>query len=248
MKLVHSSYHKCLTVYYSRVMSSIYNRLYIHSKGYMHFNSLIDDFYREIDRYKVASVNNHVVDVAKLGSDFRLTRFIRDPRDLVVSGYFYHLKGSEDWCNIVDPKPEDLAVVNGVRPAEMKQGESYSSFLKRLSTEDGLCAEIEFRKKHFQSMSLWPMDDERIKVFRYEDIVNNELAVFDEIFNFYELSWITKKIGRHFVQSYSAKAITNSAAHIRNAKPSQWKDQFTPKVQEAFDAEFKDTLGMYGYQ
>ncbi|MCG8469630.1 MAG: hypothetical protein MJB57_15730, partial [Gemmatimonadetes bacterium] len=96
--LIHCSYHKCLTVYYHRVMDYLYNRILRFSHGYHHFNSRIDQFYAESPRYRVVSLNNQSLDLDRLG-DCRVTRFIRDPRDLVVSGYLYHKRGAENWCN-----------------------------------------------------------------------------------------------------------------------------------------------------
>ena len=183
-RLNHCSYHKCMTLYYRRVMGGLYNRILRFSRGYRHFRSHLDDFYRESDRYRIASVNNHALDLDRLG-DFRISRFIRDPRDLVVSGYFYHLRGAEPWCHIIGPKEEDWKDVNGNIPKGMGKNHSFSTFLKSLTQEEGFIAEIGFRKHHFESMLQWPIGDSRIKTFRYEDLIGNEVDVFEEIFPFY---------------------------------------------------------------
>ncbi|NQX90101.1 MAG: hypothetical protein HRT77_15725 [Halioglobus sp.] len=130
MKLIHCSYHKCLTVYFQRVFSGTYNTTLRWNRGYRHFYSLLDDFYQESTNYKVSSINNHTLDLSRLGHDARVTRFVRDPRDLVVSGYFYHKRGAEEWSRIASPSDADWAVVNGCVPDSLPQRTSYSSYLK----------------------------------------------------------------------------------------------------------------------
>jgi hypothetical protein len=67
----------------------------------------LNDFYEDHNKYGIVSINNHALDLARLGNDYRISRFVRDPRDLVISGYFYHRRGAEPWSTIVDPKSED---------------------------------------------------------------------------------------------------------------------------------------------
>lgn len=246
-KIFHCSYHKCLTVYYSRIHNTLYNKILKYTLGYKHFNSLIDDFYNNFHHYKVTSINNHALDFNRLGSDFRISRFIRDPRDLIVSGYFYHKRGAEPWCNIINPKIDDWKVVNGCLPEEMTHGFSFSSYLQSLNTEDGLIAEINFRKNHFTSMRSWPDSDHRIKIFRYEDLIGNELDVFRELFSFYGLAWPEKRLALFLTNYFSARKQTGKTPHIRNARTSQWKEHFTPKVISYFEQHFGDLLERYNY-
>ena len=132
-----------------------------------------------------------------IGKDVRITRFVRDPRDLVVSGYFYHRKGGEEWCNIATPTVEDWRVVNGAIPKGMfEKRESFSTFLQNMSMEERLIAEIDFRETHFNSMKEWPTADERIRLFRYEDLIGNEKDVFKEMMSHYGVSWPEKRSAR----------------------------------------------------
>jgi hypothetical protein len=247
-RIVHCSYHKCLTVYYAEVLSALYNRLTEFGQGYRHFNSLIDEFYQASDKYRIASVNNHALDLEKFGGDCRITRFIRDPRDLVVSGYFYHKSGAEAWCNIIDPEEEDWRVVNGRIPEGMAKGHSFSSYLQSVSKEDGLMAEIDFRKIHFNSMNQWPVADPRIKLFHYEDILGNEGDIFAEVFSHYEVSWLERRLGPILATQFSAKKQASATKHIRDPKPGQWKEHFTPKVWDYFERQHGEVLERYGYE
>ena len=52
--LVHCSYHKCLTVYFRRVMDGVFNRCLPWRGGYLHSNSDIDAFYNGVASARVA--------------------------------------------------------------------------------------------------------------------------------------------------------------------------------------------------
>jgi hypothetical protein len=247
IKLAHCSYHKCLTVYFSNVLSTLYNRYLFIGQGYHHFNSSIQQFYNEHHKYKVASINNQSLDLENLDTNSRVTRFIRDPRDLVVSAYYYHLRGAEYWSNVVDPVKEVWDVVNGVAP-DMEKGQSFASYLQNLSEEDGLIAEIDFRRKHFESMKNWPVSDPRIKLFHYEDIIGNEVEIFHEIFSHYGVTWLERRLGVMLADRFSASKKVGNEEHIRNPKSGQWKNIFTAKTNRYFEQHHGEILELYGYE
>lgn len=246
--LIHCSYHKCLTVYYMRVVSTMYNRLLRLSKGYRHFNSRIEDFYDHVGEHKIISVNNQTLDFQRLGDDYWITRFIRDPRDLVVSGYFYHKRGPEIWSNLINPVPADYREVNGCVPKGMAPNHSYASYLQSISKEEGLIAEIDFRTYHFDSMRKWPNDDLRVKLFKYEDIIGNEVATFADLLSFYRLSILERWLGCLLAFAFSADKVGSISGHIRDPKPSQWKEHFTEEVTAVFEERYGDLLDLYGYR
>jgi hypothetical protein len=244
--LIHCAYHKCLTVYFKRIMDVVFNRCLPLSAGYRHFNSHLEDFYNSFRDLRVASINNRALDLERLGR-FRISRFIRDPRDLVVSGYFYHRRGAEPWVNIDAPSAEDWYFANGVVPEGLRHGNaSFARHLQSLPEEEGLLAEIEFRRRHFESMAAWPASHPDIITFRYEDIIGNETPVFGEIFDFYGLSPVARTLGGFFARRYSIRRLS-SDAHVRNPAAGQWRQHFTPRVRQAFDAEFASLVKQLGY-
>ena len=244
--LVHCSYHKCLTVYFGRVMSTLLNRCLPWSRGYHHYNSHLEDFYRTFASYRVASVNNRAVDLERLGS-FRLSRFSRDPRDLVVSGYFYHRRGAEPWLTIVAPTADDWYFANGLIPEGMRGRDlSFAQYLRSLPEEDGLLAEMEFRTFHFESMAAWPADHPDIRTFRYEDIIGNEAEIFRQLFAFYGMRpperWLGLFLARRF-----ALGSRGADPHVRDPSGGQWRKHFTPRVRRAFDARYAGLIRQLGY-
>jgi len=171
---------------------------------------------------------------------------MRDPRDLVVSGYFYHKKGSEKWCLVRAPRHEDWRVVNGRVPSGVAD-ETYSDYLNRVSTEDGLLAEIEFRQHHFQSMLDWE-DHKDILLFKYEDILGRELEVVERITQFYLLPRATKNRVLKQAETNTLKNKISRDRHIRNPSPKQWKSHFTDRVAGVFEEQWGAILDRYGYR
>jgi len=244
--LIHCSYHKCLTVYYGRVMDAVFNRCQPWGRGFRHFNSHLEDFYAAFASYRVASVNNRALDLERL-APFRISRFIRDPRDLIVSGYFYHKRGAEDWVRIESPTAADWYFANGAVPERLRNaGLSFAGYLQSIPEEEGLLAELEFRKHHLESMAQWPVGHPDIVTFRYEEIVGNEVAVFRKLFAFYGVSPVERGLGAWFARRHSIRK-KPSDPHIRNPASGQWRQHFTPRVRQVFDSEYSGLIRQLGY-
>lgn len=246
VNLIHCSLHKCLTVYYRRIMHSVFNRCVPWRGSYRHYNSHLVEFYDGFESDRVASVNNRSLDLDRLG-EFRLTRFIRDPRDLVVSGYFYHRRGAEAWTTMNAPTATDWYFANGVVPDGLQgRGVSFADYLQALPEEEGLLAEIEFRRRHFESMLAWPAHHPHILSCRYEDIIGNETELFRELFEFYGLSATERWLGDWFARRHSAQRRA-ADRHVRDPSPGQWRQHFTSRVRRVFDAEYGTLIKQLGY-
>lgn len=244
--LVHCSYHKCLTVYFGRVMGAVFNRCLPWSGGFRHYNSHLADFYDGFRSHRVASVNNRALDLERLGR-FRVSRFVRDPRDLVVSGYFYHRRGAEPWLLIESPTEEDWYFANGRVPEGLRRaGGSFAAYLRSIPEEEGLLAELEFRAAHFESMARWPAGHPDIATWRYEDIVGRERVVFRELFAFYGLTFLERGLGLRFAARYALRRRAGDP-HVRNPASGQWRQHFTPRIEEAFTARYGGLLQRLGY-
>lgn len=253
-RITHFSYHKCLTVYFGRVLRVISAGRLDPLKGilgvsppirYRHFNSLREKFYAEHVGFRAASVNNWVIDFSKINGPYVASHFIRDPRDLVVSGYFYHKAGSEVWTQVDSPDEEKWKVVNGAIP-EGINGRSFSDFLNALSEEDGLIASIQFRRKHFEAMEAWDYGNPKCLELRYEDIVQNEVGVLEKLFQHYQLERSAMKRAIQAARTFSVSRV-KCKMHIRDPQPQQWKKYFTPRVRDAFEAAHPQLISKLGY-
>lgn len=242
----HCSYHKCLTMYVRRCFDKAVRIAYPLSGSYRHFFHRIDDFYRNCNEYNISTISGSNINL-DLFEDIKVSRFIRDPRDLLISGYFYHKRSAEDWCNHINPEDLDWGIVNGAIPKAIPKDTSFSQYLNKVSIEEGLLAEIEFRKYHFKNMLNFNDSDSRVQTYRYEEIIGNEEHIFNKIFSFFEIPPIAKKISSHYVKKYSATSILNKSDHIRNPNSGQWKKYFTPKVEDRFNEKYTDLLIKLGY-
>jgi hypothetical protein len=244
--LVHCGYHKCLTVYTDRCFRHVLG------DRFRSFFGKLDLFYAEHRSLAVSGTSDYCLDLSKL-DDYRISRFIRDPRDLVVSGYFYHHRGLDPFAAIVGPTAEQWRD-EGAIPQALRAGESYVECLKRLDQEDGLIAEMEFREPHFRAMLEWPTNDPRIRLWRYEDVLGNEVRVMDEIGAHFE--WPDDDSPLSFRESLRREAdrwrmrdaLLAWDKHPRDPKSGQWRQLFTPKVRRRFDELYEDLPERLGYE
>ena len=249
----HCGYHKCLTMY-SRMVYKRACRVYGLSHGlipnrrtgFNHFYHRIEAFYNNANRYAICSISGHKPDLDRF-EDIRVVRFVRDPRDLMISSYYYHKRGAEPWSNLANPTDTDWMVVNGHVPERIPNGESLSGFLSEVSQEQGLQAEMEFRQFHFESMMQWPENDPRVLLFRYEDILGRESEVFEQIFDFYQLPKLTGSAAKYFANKYRLGKAEVKKDHIRNAKSQQWRELFSPELKQQFSKKYGALLERYDY-
>ena len=244
-RIIHCSQHKCLTMYYYKVMHKLFNwRPY--KKQYEHLESIEGVFYNTQHQYQCVSTNGFRIDIERLQGDWRLSRFVRDPRDLIVSGYFYHKRGAEPWFRYKDPSEKYWQPINGKLPPGIAAGQSYSDYLNAVDLETGLIAEMQFRQYHLESLRGWP-EDPRILLLKYEDILGNEKAAFQTLFRFYQFSPLLTQMGLFWVNKYRAKN-QKSDRHLRNPNPNQWREVFTDKANDYFNERYWDVLTQLGYE
>ena len=96
-------------------------------------------------------------------------------------------------------------------------------------------------------MREWPDDDPRVRLFRYEDLVGNEAACYDEMFRFYGFGAVSRFVGRHYARRYRAARRQARSAHIRNASSGQWRRHFTPELERRFNDRYGDLIEKLGY-
>jgi hypothetical protein len=156
---------------------------------------------------------------------------IRDPRDLVVSGYFFHLWTDEPWAH---------------RPRPDYGGRSYQQYLKDLDRDTGLAAEIERIGPSIRRMLAWNYADPRFLELKYEEVMTDEQAAFRRIFRHYGFSdgaveTAAAIAGQHSFTSVTGRKVGHKAehSHLRSGQSGQWHEVLTP----AHRAHFKELYG-----
>lgn len=174
------------------------------------------------------------------GRALRGSHLIRDPRDIVVSGYHYHLWTREPWAQEPDPR---------------WGGRSYQQYLTSVPKDVGLLAEIErCASTVFADMGAWDYTQPDFLELRYEDLMAGEEEGFSRLFGFYGLNDAATAVGldavrRLSIHSGSAPGTARAERHhVRSGASGQWRAEFGPDHVARFKALTGDLLVRLGYE
>ncbi len=231
--IVHCCYHKCLTVYFYRVMQKVATAFGMHCQ-YFNWREKLDP------KTDMLLIPHSQIDFGLL-SNYVGTHIVRDPRDLLISAYFYHLRTDEEWC--ARPNPAHTS-----RPPDV----SYQQHLKSLDQEQGLLYELNHvAGKMAELMGQWDYDNRKILELRYEDVIGNERDTFAKVFSWYGFSGdrlqIAIEIGESLALSNVSKQDKNFKHARQGSRVGQWQDFFTPAIKASFKRRFGDLLIRLGY-
>ena len=251
---LHAGLHKNLTMFTRKVYHNVAIARTLSLRWGMrrppiakHFYHKVDFFHDQLHRARNHSLSGVALDLDAY-DDIRVVRFVRDPRDLLISGYHYHLKGTEPWTKVPTPSARHFAEVNGGVPAALRgTGSSLRDYLAAAPEQEGLAAELDFRRPHFQSMMAWPLQDARVLTMRYEDIMGHEVQTFEKIADHFEWGRLERAVARRTAHAYSAGGREAQKGHVRNKKPGQWRDKISPALNAQIIAEFAPLLRAHGY-
>jgi Sulfotransferase domain len=152
-------------------------------------------------------------------SPYRGAHLIRDPRDIVVSGYFYHLWTTEEWVHTVKPE-------FGNR--------SYLEHLNSLSQEEGLLVEMKrFADDDLPDMVEWDYHDPNFIEVRYEDLIADWTSEFRRTFRHYGFTPKAIEKSLRLAQPFSFEnqagrkiGEVQAKSHLRSGRAGQWMDVF----------------------
>jgi hypothetical protein len=168
------------------------------------------------------------------------SHMIRDPRDIIVSGYFYHLWCTEAWCTT---------------PRRQYAGKSYQQVLKELPQNHGLMFELEHAGATIKPMHSWNYGNPSVIEIRYEDLIANEDSGFARIFSHYGFTERKHEIAMAVVKQCSFSSVSgrslgeeNRASHMRKGLPGDWRHHFTAEHKARFKELFPGTLAKLEYE
>ena len=145
------------------------------------------------------------------GRPVRCVHVIRDPRDVIISGCFYHVKTTEKWANT---------------PRAEFGGKNYRETISALPNDhDKLVFEMKHTgKKSITDMINWNYQDQDVFEARYEDLIDDrEYRVFRPMMEFLGFHGADLDAALEIVRANSlfggaADAGINAKDHVRSGE------------------------------
>ena len=235
--IIHCCYHKIGTVWFGRILREVAAHFGL-SFGSGYNFSTISDFELNNNSDIFLDLGSHV-DLSLLGH-YRGSHLIRDPRDLVVSGYFYHLWTTEEWANL---------------PRAEYRGRSYKEYLNSIDFDDGLATEMHRVNFWVPHMVDWNYANPRVYEIRYEDLISGEQRYFAEMFAHYGFTDAAVTESCRIAEKYSFKNMTGretgesgAKSHLRSGKSGEWRKHFKPSHRHLFTKLYPGVLQKLGYE
>lgn len=240
--LVHCCYHKAGTHWMKGILNRLCERHDMTLERIQH-SDLFGEGYKsirpELLEHDVLLDGHSRIDLSELPR-FRGSHMIRDPRDMTVSGYFYHLWAREKWLHVAKPK-------FGNR--------TYQQQLNSLNREDGLIQEVERFAGSFRQMADWNYNHPDMFELRYETLLIDDGTLYRQLFSHYGFNEAGIRAGLRIAEKsrFEARAKRNvgkvqEGSVMRSGKPGQWQEHFTPRVRDRFKELAGDVLVRLGYE
>ena len=178
------------------------------------------------------------LDLAALGP-YRGIHIMRDPRDMIVSGYHYHKWTHEAWVHRLD-----------------ESGVSYQEKLNRANTRDGLFMEIDhFIFFYRATLDTWNTSDPDVLEVAYEDLMGPEKdTLYKQIFGHVGLSGDALALAVDLMRLFEAKSRTGrrkdvvaQKSHVRSGRSGQWRNELEPEHLAYIEQELGPVLRKFGY-
>ena len=233
--IFHGTYHKMGTVWLMRVLEKVADNWKLCMQKSNEHEDIVGS---DTD---IIFANHSHLDLDSFG-DFIGSHMIRDPRDCVVSGYFYHLWTDEAWAH---------------QPQQWYDGLSYQQHLKSLNQEDGLAAEISTFAGYAKTYRLrdWNYDDDRIFEIKYEELLADEQKTFTKLFQHYGFSETAVNKSVQLASQCSFKKVSGrqvgqsqAKSHLRSGRPGEWKEVLSENHLRLIEEQFGNLIEQMGYE
>ena len=207
-----------------------------------------------------------LVDLEVVKHNYIGAHFIRDPRDVIVSGYLYHKRCSEDWCVNESPSATEPILFPNVpwsqqhRPEAWKaayikslNNTSYQQNLLQRNQSEGILFEMNnYAAWTIESMLDWDYSNPRVREVKFEALMGDFDATFKKIFEFFGFTEIQRQHGMRIAQKedLGRKSDRQLRAnnHISSRQTTKWQRYFETSHKEVFEKRFKGALAKLGYE
>lgn len=232
-QIVHCAHHKCGSVWVAYVTAAIarkYGKNYVSIGNDPYLTHYPDgDFLYSYTSLVVFDTPNYIS-----------SHLVRDPRDIIVSAYYYHQYCKEDWC--VAPNSDF--------------GMTYQEKLKTFPKEEGILFEMmHYTKVVLDIMAQWNYTDPKCLEMHYEDLIADSDKEFAKLFKHWgigseDIDDCLEIARRYHMTSLTGRKVgeLQYGSHMRSGKPGQWKDEFTEELKSCFKSVFGNLLVKLGYE
>lgn len=225
--------HKAMTTYFSAVLQTIcfaYN---------LSFQKVVRGYPRE--RADVAlHFTSNFRDETRAPGEYLMVKILRDPRDVVLSAYHYHLWSDEKWVT-----------------ARWNDQPSLKERLQAMDRDDGIQSEIDrMGRTVHASYTAWSKPDPDVLVIRYEDLIGPERrATYGRIFDHWRFEGaahdfaLSTMAGFEFERRTGRKiGDTGAGTHLRTGRSGGWREELTESHKTAIKTYFGEDLIRFGYE
>lgn len=214
----------------------------------------------------VVLFEHSLVDLSQAPQPYVGVHLIRDPRDVIVSGYLYHQRCHEKWCintNFDLTEPIDYPQVplsqQHRSPAWKRQyvqslnQQSYQANLLARSPTEGLLFELHhYGAWTIDSMLAWDYQHSPCLELKFETVMADFDASFGAIFAHVGLTTEERQralqvAARHDLNRMSSEQVQRNR-HISSRQTQKWRNYFQAEHAIAFQERFGDALVTLGYE
>jgi len=233
--IIHGAHHKAGTNWFGRIFKKISAQFnWKYEQGDQQCpDADVDIFLNYLSNFDFSSLGPYVG-----------THLIRDPRDMIISGYYYHLWCDEMWCK---------------KPVDDFGGKNYQEVLNSLNPEDGIMFEMSNIYGSFKRtatfMLNWNYNNQYILELKYEEILHDTEKYFIHVFNHYGFNAKETEIAMEVVDQCKFEKITgrsmgeeNPKNHFRKGIAGDWKNHFTESHKKAFKELYPGLLEKLRYE
>jgi hypothetical protein len=258
-QLICFSYHKSGTTLFFHVMTKVCERLNL---TLVNHYCMVDQLDLEPD---VFLLPHSLLRIPPEGP-YRAIRLIRDPRDVWVSGYLYHLRCDEKWClntNMeltspigwpqvdysVEHWPEDWKR----RYLERLDGKSYQQNLLDRSLADGLDFELGgYTACTFAAMREWSQGGTEALDIKLEDVMADFDGMMSRVFDHFGFTRDQRQAALEVARTEDIRRMDDSAIaerpQINSRTISKWRDVLSPAQIARFEQSHGDLIRELGYE
>jgi hypothetical protein len=238
--IVHGTHHRAGTLWFEQIFRDIASEYLLKFQRCRQAELEKDTifFLEEHSRINLKKLDNVIA-----------SHMIRDPRDMCISGYFYHKKCKESWV-LSNDSFDWLIHRCGLNRNNFPRNINYQSALNSMDVDDGIAFELLMVTKFMIiQMINFNKTNSSVKTIKYEDFRLNPQDNFHNLFKYYNFSDEEIDICLQIADKYNIDRLisTDDPAHVSGGRIREFKKFFTDKhfavfqdITKTLDVKFLD--------